>query len=189
MKNVASNWATGVVGNAGGLSVGHSDGNPSNPLAASSDDNNACHETGDTCDGSTWHRERRTHTLSNGEVIWDMSGNVDEWMEDQNSNIFEEAAYISQITNTNYPNSKSLSGDTRTPKGHFGPSGDYTDLSTSPYGGLGRGTLGAYGDTGSGIIRGGNYSRTVNSGVFSTTLDIQDATPRDKTGFRCVLHL
>ena len=189
IENVASNWATGVVGNAGGLSVGHSDGNPSNPLAASSDDNNACHETGDTCDGSTWHRERRTHTLSNGEVIWDMSGNVDEWMEDQNSNIFEEAAYISQITNTNYPNSKSLSGDTRTPKGHFGPSGDYTDLSTSPYGGLGRGTLGAYGDTGSGILRGGNYSRTVNSGVFSTTLDIQDATPRDKTGFRCVLHL
>ena len=189
IENVASNWATGVVGNAGGLSVGHSDGTPSNPLAASSDDNNACENTGQTCSSSTWHRERRTHTLSNGEVIWDMSGNVDEWMEDQNSSIFENDSYISQITNTNYPNPKSLSGDTRTPKGHFGPSGDYTDLSTSPYGGLGRGDLGAYGDTGSGIIRGGNYSRTVNSGVFSTTLDIQDATPRDKTGFRCVLHL
>ena len=189
IENVASNWSTGVVGNEGGLNQGHSDNTPSNPLMASSDDNKACENTGQTCSSSTWDSQRRTHTLSNGEVIWDMSGNVDEWIKDQNSTIFENTAYISQITNTNYPDPKSLSGDTRTPKGHFGPSGDHTDLSSSPYGGLGYGALGVFGEEGVGILRGGDYSRNVNNGVFSTRLDIQDAATNGKIGFRCVLHL
>ena len=188
IENVASNWSTGVVGE-GSLNRGHSDNTPSNPLEASGDDNKACEKTEQTCSSSTWDSQRRTHTLSNGEVIWDMSGNVDEWMKDQNTSIFENDSYISQITNADYPNSKSLNGDTRTLKGHFGPSGDHTGLSSSPYGGLGYGALGAFGDEGVGILRGGNYSRNVNSGVFSTRLDIQDADPRDKTGFRCVFHL
>ena len=47
---VGSNWDTGTVGSSGGdfggLNRGHSDGIPTNALEANSDDNNACHATG-----------------------------------------------------------------------------------------------------------------------------------------------
>ena len=47
-------------------------------LAASSDDNDPCFGiTGANCIG--WNSRKRTHSLSNGEVIWDLSGNLYEW--------------------------------------------------------------------------------------------------------------
>ena len=32
------------------------------------------------------NNERRTHTLSNGEVIWDVAGNAWEWVKDDSNN-------------------------------------------------------------------------------------------------------
>ena len=56
-----------------------------------SDDNKGCHGTEQTCDGRTWNKQRRTHTLSNGEVIWDVSGNAWEWVKDDNSDSDSDA--------------------------------------------------------------------------------------------------
>jgi len=83
-KNVAgvpSNWSTGLVattancGSTMGCYIysGHNDGTPANALAASTDDN------GYSGTGQTSGNQRRTLTLSNGEVIWDLAGNVWEW--------------------------------------------------------------------------------------------------------------
>ena len=82
---VADNWGGGDVGSSEGLSQGHAYGVPNQALVASLDDNKGCDGTGQTCDGRTWNKQRRTHTLSNGEVIWDMSGNAWEWVKDDNS--------------------------------------------------------------------------------------------------------
>ena len=75
----SSNWRNGIIGSTnasgGGLWKGHSDNNPSNALAANIDDNQSYEGTNNV----TPSEQRRTHTLSNGEVIWDLSGNVDEW--------------------------------------------------------------------------------------------------------------
>ena len=185
IENVASNWKNATVGDAGGLSVGHSDDAPSNTLAANSDDNNACHETGQTCNSSTWNGQRRTHTLSNGEVVWDMAGNLDEWVKDRDMTNFALTSNMSQVTDITHPNSKSLSGGTtttkRTIKGHFGPSGNYTNLNSDPFGGLGFGILNGDNLT-AGLIRGGLFSGL--GGVFT----VSPYTLANASGIRCVYH-
>ena len=71
------NWSTGSVGE-GELNRGHGFALPGITLAASSDDNDPCFGiTGANCIG--WNSRKRTHSLSNGEVIWDLSGNLYEW--------------------------------------------------------------------------------------------------------------
>ena len=184
---VSNNWANGAVSDAGGLSTGHSDSVPSGLQAASSDDNNACHETGNTCDGSTWHSQRRTHTLSNGEVVWDISGNVWEWVKDTNTVNYGSNLGIAQITDATRPTPGSLSGGTTTTerkaKGHFGPSGDYTGLDSDPWGGLGYGWL-KDGNAG-GVVRGGSVNL---GGVFTVSLVNSASSKVHARGFRCVYH-
>ncbi|HEU4830992.1 MAG TPA: discoidin domain-containing protein, partial [Candidatus Saccharimonadales bacterium] len=72
--NQNSNWSGGTVG-SGYIYGGHSDGSPANALIASliSDSDNY------SGTGQTSGNQRRTLTLSNGEVIWDFAGNVAEW--------------------------------------------------------------------------------------------------------------
>ena len=71
--SVPSNWSTGTVG-SGYIYSGHNDNSPSNSLAASTDDADGYNGTGNSSGN-----QRRTLTLTNGEVIWDMAGNVSEW--------------------------------------------------------------------------------------------------------------
>lgn len=70
---VASNWSTGVVG-SGYIYSGHNDNVPANSLAASATDSDGYNGTGNASGN-----QRRTLTLSNGEVVWDLAGNVLEW--------------------------------------------------------------------------------------------------------------
>ena len=68
--NVPSNWSGGAVG-SGYIYSGHNDNAPANALAADANDANGY--AGET---NTGGNQRRTHTMSNGQVIWDMAGNV-----------------------------------------------------------------------------------------------------------------
>ncbi|MHB1314111.1 MAG: prepilin-type N-terminal cleavage/methylation domain-containing protein [Christensenellales bacterium] len=70
--SVPGNWSGGAVG-SGYIYSGHNDGAPANSLAASTD--------GDGYSGTsqTSGNQKRTLTLTNGEVIWDLAGNVHEW--------------------------------------------------------------------------------------------------------------
>ncbi len=69
-----SNWTSGTVG-TGALYSGHNDNAPANALEATTDDTDGYFGTGNV----TPSNQRRTFTLSNGEVIWDIAGNVWEW--------------------------------------------------------------------------------------------------------------
>lgn len=75
--SVASNWSSGTVG-TGYVFFGHGDSAPNSPLAADTNDSNGYF--GETNVGGN---QRRTLTLTNGEVIWDFSGNVWEWTQGQ----------------------------------------------------------------------------------------------------------
>lgn len=72
--SVPSNWSGGSVGN-GFIYSGHNDGTP-NILAASTNDSDGYYGTGNTSPSN----QRRTLTLTNGEVIWDFAGNVGEFV-------------------------------------------------------------------------------------------------------------
>ncbi|MCB0414769.1 MAG: hypothetical protein KDD50_10575, partial [Bdellovibrionales bacterium] len=91
---VHGNWSENKVGGVsagnGGtdsneLNRGHADDAPNEPLSANANDVLGCDGTGQTCNGGTlgdWSLEKRTHKLSNGEVIWDLAGNIWEWVKD-----------------------------------------------------------------------------------------------------------
>ena len=216
---VASNWSGEVVGsgsinrgNSNILYIGQS-------LAASSDDNEACFGTGqamETCNGNTWHDKKRTHTLSNGKIIWDVSGNIYETIKDDHSGGYSTVdnggIYVSQITSTTNTVLKSLSGGTttttaRTVREQFGPSGNYTTLRTTPYGGLGYGWLRSGNNTTTGyIVRGGYYGtgashssgghRVYPGGIFTFYMGLNGSDDQSSAkiitghsnGFRCVYH-
>jgi formylglycine-generating enzyme required for sulfatase activity len=82
--SVPSNWSTGTVG-SGYIYSGHNDNAPSSALAAVADDNEGYNGTGNNAtdatvtNGVVGKAQRRTLTLSNGQVIWDLAGNVSEW--------------------------------------------------------------------------------------------------------------
>jgi hypothetical protein len=80
IESNAANWSSGVVG-TGSLSRGHDDMLPDTPLEASTDDNDGCFGTGQTCSSSVFDSQRRTHVLADGSVIWDFSGNISEYID------------------------------------------------------------------------------------------------------------
>lgn len=69
-EQVASNWTGGSVG-SGAIYSGHNDNAPALALAASTDDTQ-----GYARETNTGGNQRRTLTLSNGNVVWDFAGNV-----------------------------------------------------------------------------------------------------------------
>ena len=96
IESVKENWANNTIGDAGGLNRGHSDnGTPNNALAAGNG-SDPCVGTSNDC--SAWTDQKRTHTISNrgnNEVIWDIAGNVWEWMSDNNTtNIWKQCLYF-----------------------------------------------------------------------------------------------
>ena len=76
---VASNWSGGAVG-SGYIYSGHNDDDPDAVLASdpSGQDTNGYY--GETNKNGN---QRRTLTLTNGQVIWDLAGNVYEWTSGQ----------------------------------------------------------------------------------------------------------
>ena len=190
IEGVSSNWGT-IPGEGTSLNQGHSDNDPQRVLVASSDDSKACENTGQTCDSTTWDRQRRTHILSNGEVIWDLAGNANEWIKSTTQiHYSNNGPYILQLNDQQH-GSLDLNGDIRTGREHFGVSRDYTGINLSLWGGFGGARLTSGGeDSFSGINRGGDYLQGVAvAGIFAVSLSVQKNEHYSQTGFRCVYHL
>ena len=71
--SVPSNWSGGAVG-TGYIYGGHNDSSPLTAIVADTSDANGYANTGNASGN-----QRRTLTLTNGEVIWDLAGDVWEW--------------------------------------------------------------------------------------------------------------
>jgi type II secretory pathway pseudopilin PulG len=170
--NVASNWSGGAVG-SGYLYSGHNDDSPDNALAASTD-NDGYYGTGN----SSPSNQRRTLTLSNGEVIWDLAGNVwertsgtftstfptpaDSWIEWNNSSLVMNG--LSSI---------------------FRPSYSEPAIAASWTSAQGIGQL--YTSSGTdtrGLRHGGSWTSGASAGVFYMSLDYAPSYTNTLIGFR-----
>ena len=177
-----SNWTTGTAASTaigtGGLYRGHSDTTPFGALEAGAD-NNGYIGTGQ----SGFSIERRTHTLSNGEVIWDLSGNMFEWTNDtiigvNKPNNSPESFYQQWTAISNFG---TLSYDLTRPSNNTWNStqnmGQYDsgDLTGGPFA----------------FLRGGDWAGITPgpiAGVFTLSLDSTPAGANPFIGFRCVVR-
>ena len=78
IERIPENWTSGIVG-TGEIYRGNTDGNPFSCLEATADDTNGYFGKTDGL-GDYNLNQRRTLKLTNGETIWDMSGNMLEWV-------------------------------------------------------------------------------------------------------------
>lgn len=81
VMHVNNNWNIGFAGTGGGyMFTGHSDGSPNYARDAlwAEDNIQGYYGTGNAA-GGAGEEQRRTLSLSNGQIIWDFAGNVWEW--------------------------------------------------------------------------------------------------------------
>ena len=74
IERVPSNWSSGIVGD-GNIYSGHNDAAPHAALVGDINNDNGYYLTDQTSGN-----QRRTLILTNGEVVWDLAGNVSEWI-------------------------------------------------------------------------------------------------------------
>ncbi len=187
IEAVDSNWSNGEVGN-GSINRGHTNNFPSNPLQASVNDENGCfgYTNGRICDNGDWHINKRTHTLSNGEIVWDFSGNISNWLDNTiprgskpNSN---SGSFLQEWTDFNDTNSDYgiLSYDLVRPSNIFWNSSQ----------GIGKyqkdPTILHYNFPEDGLVFGGSWWREDSAGIFNmwATLDVF-VDNNNTLGFRC----
>lgn len=125
-------------------------------------------------DSGTSRNSKARFTLSNGEIIWDMSGNAGEWV---NGN---PAAGTTQ----SYTYGNQITGSGKT---WYGPKGTYTTCASDPTGYCGLGWMDVGGPAYYTIMRGGGYDDAGGGGIgwiHSSQGAVNWA--HDWVGFRCV---
>jgi hypothetical protein len=120
--------------------------------------------------GAASKSQLRTLVLSNGEVLWDISGNVWEWTDSQcdTTSWYSTAAYVE------WNNPNVVDWETKV----AGPAGALVAAN-----GVGQ----FYGciASGNGMIRGGNWANGNNAGVFTAFLGLGPSNVSAAVGFRC----
>ena len=179
--NVDSNWSNGAVGD-GQLKRGHSDDDPSEACAASSDASLNVVETDCTslASANDEFTQQRTHTLSNGEVIWDLAGNVFEWTsyfndEEKPTPLGDSWRHYTEVSSTTTMPITDL-----IPQIALDNSWDANSI--------GRYYPGTDGSGGA-LVRGGRYNSTTFSGIFTAYLRRLPTNLYAHWGFRCAVSM
>ncbi len=192
IASVAANWSTGTLG-SGFLSMGHTDNSPGNACASSTDPNLAfvqsdCIPKDST--GMVW-AQKRTQTLSNGEILWDFAGNVWEWTTRDVSNI-SAGPFVASDGGPTYSwreFSALNSGFSLLTKSELVPIQSQTSFWNDTWNASHN--IGQYRSGTSGymtMLRGGSYGDTTAGGIFVTRLDYDQRAQLPFIGFRCVYH-
>jgi hypothetical protein len=177
-RNVAgsnSNWSSGTA-YSGRLNVGIY--NAVGVVQNGSEDevNGNCAGTGATCTNVVWNEKRRTSTFSNGSIVWDLSGNLGEWIKDSNSTSQGADGYAANFTASD---SRQINYGAETSEICASPS-------SNTYCGYGYGMVNY---AGGGIYRGSSYQDTVlNAGIFYTNLNVATSSSTATIGYRCSYH-
>jgi hypothetical protein len=173
------NW-TGASVAQGALFRGHADAIPNNALDVT-DVNNPWDGTADIPTDTFGKAQKRTFYLSNGEEIWDFSGNLWEWVDwTLSPGLTSGPTTCVGLNQLNAVNCAALAAIDYMPGNPAGiPILNYDSL-------LGIGSLN--GGNGGGTMRGGNYTfGTSYSGIFAVSFNVPPGTSGSSgIGFRCV---
>lgn len=167
------------------LTNGHNDSNPSMALSAASDDQPCFGTTSDKtniCGGKS--SQKRTLTLSNGQVIWDFAGNVWQWVDATVARKDEPRTIIPGLGNSGW-----TWGEFQTVP--YSNDFDPSNPSWNSQEGVGRiyhyNSIGDSDTTLYTFIRGGNWRHGYDSGAFTVHMQpVPKKTGIDDIGFRCV---
>ncbi len=196
-ESVSSNWSTGTVG-TGVMARGWAANTSALPVdpwqntaVAPSTDANCLYNTGqNTCASSGDHLYRRTLTLSNGEVIWDLSGNVSEWVDWETGGAFttvpqEYKAFVNADAGAVAAWREFTSLDQNINNGDV--MNPLTWQSSNPALDSSHG-IGQYyaGASGGAALRGGGWFAGSRAGAFTLNLNSSTSDTNTNVGFRCV---
>ena len=183
IDRITSNWTSGTVGTAG-IWRGHTDGTPNNALEANTDDAQGYEGTGQSAPSI----EKRTFTLSNSQIVWDLSGNVWEWNQDTIKRKDEPHSTTAPDNTFNYKELNTFDNYGTMSYAAMRPS---NPAWTSAHN-MGRVyTYNPSGDTNTtqyAFIRGGGWYATSNAGLFLLNLSYTPTDTGYNIGFRCVFQ-
>ncbi len=180
IEKTAANWSGATVG-SGMLNRGHTDNSTASPLAVFdiSDPYNGTGNNFGQPAGSGWE-QKRTHTLSNGTVLWDIAGNVWEWIDWSLGGGLTSGptSCVNAVTELPDVSCGALSAADYLPDN---PSGQTASSYNSSYG---LGTF--FGGTGGTAYRGGCWGDNTEAGIFTLKLATGTTNTFSCVGFRCV---
>jgi hypothetical protein len=177
IESVDSNWDSGVEG-SGSIFTGHNDNVPANLLVVA-DENDGYSETVNTSPSL----QKRTLTISNGEIIWDISGNAHELVDWDKDSLGVQGYYKNDFCSLGFdefPGIACLGFDLLIDE--YSPNNNTLDSTNG---------VGKFRGANNTIIdpvakRGGAFGSTLDSGIFTLTFESDRADSSANTGFRCV---
>ena len=179
IENNDTNWSGGRVG-VGMISSGHSDEEPYGRLEVS-DSTNYWSDTNND-EGEVvrfgWE-QRRAHTLSNESVIWDLAGNVWEWVDWRGGDKKFTLGPTDVQAGSGWRELDEIPANSVLSYRDLSPQGSYTSEE-----GMGR----WYGGYGGAAIRGGRWNLNTYAGVFYLSLYHAPTNWEAYIGFRCVFR-
>lgn len=168
VERTPANWSGGAVG-VGTIPQGHCDEDPLAPLSSDAGPCGGTNDPGceDPASPDWW--QRRTHVLQNGDVVWDLAGNLSEQVDGSPGAPAGLWLSFDDPPFTTDPGWEDARLD-------FAPAGPYTEA---------QGTGRLYGGTGN-LTRGGSYDPqyAADPGVFGGHHNTWWVGPTE--GFRCV---
>lgn len=187
IEQTSSNWSgVSPVAGQGIIPRGHSD-NSATALVASTD-NDPYFGTGNSifqAPTSGWE-QKRTYTLSNGEVIWDLSGNVSEYI-DWTVTGAQKAYYSADASPMNAWMEHTVL-DTNITTGTTMEVQAWQPFFSFMGGNQGMGQYKAgSGSSNATAQRGGSWNRAINAGLYALDLTANNTQNADR-GFRCAYH-
>ncbi len=177
IEKIPGNWTEGAVG-SGQLFRGHSDNSPSASLEGS-EDSTPYHGTLNSSESGK--DQKRSFQLSSGEIVWDISGNVDEWIDWSQGGTAPTAGptnCLGQRTQLPMVQCNGLNTSDFLP-------GNPAQKENYNWSLFGVGEF--YGGMGGAALRGGKWNTTnAKAGIFTLRLLYSANDSEEDIGFRCV---
>jgi formylglycine-generating enzyme required for sulfatase activity len=179
-----TNWSNQQVSISQKLARGHSFNLPDEVVEAYPTDEFPCYNmledsetsiSNNNCSANVWHEKRRTYFTTSGQAIWDISGNVWEWIDYENANDKPTPAHT-------WSEVEDLTASVSFPVASYMPA---TSGLIAVINNIGVGYANANGSDGI-MKRGGNYDHGVAAGIYSFTMRDSATTKNNLIGFRCV---